>query len=91
MNDQKLTRRSAIVSATFVPIAALRSAAQTPNPPAPSVLEAVFGPDQRRLLEAVLNRLIPADQNGPGAVQCGAADYFERQLSGDLAVRRPQF
>lgn len=36
-------------------------------------------------LAAVVDRLIPADGHGPGAVAAGVLDFFERQLQGQLA------
>jgi gluconate 2-dehydrogenase gamma chain len=79
-----ITRRTVIASAAFVPVAAIKSAAQAPQSVSQAA-EPVFTPDQRRLLEAFIGRLIPADESGPGAVECGAANYFERQLAGELA------
>ena len=35
-------------------------------------------------LQAVVARLIPADENGPGAAEAGAAHYIDRALSGPL-------
>lgn len=37
------------------------------------------------VLAAVVDRLIPADDLGPGAVAAGLLDFFERQLHGPLA------
>lgn len=36
-------------------------------------------------LAAVVDRLIPADEHGPGAVAAGVLTFFERQLHGQLA------
>jgi len=35
-------------------------------------------------LEAIVARLIPVDENGPGAAEAGAAHYIDRALSGPL-------
>jgi gluconate 2-dehydrogenase gamma chain len=59
---KKLTRRSVIATTTIVPLAAIRTAAQ----PIP----------QMALLEAAVDRIIPPDDLGPGAKQCGAANYI---------------
>jgi gluconate 2-dehydrogenase gamma chain len=80
-----ITRRTVIASAALVPVAAIKSTAQAASQAAPQVAQPVFTPDQRRVLEAFIGRLIPADESGPGAVECGAANYFERQLAGELA------
>lgn len=78
-----VTRRSIIVGAAIVPIAAIRSAAQAPAP--------ALTPDQLKLLDAFTDRLIPKDGNGPGASECGAASYIDRQLSGYLAGEKAAF
>jgi gluconate 2-dehydrogenase gamma chain len=41
-----------------------------------------FRPDEARFIEAATERLIPADANGPGAIQAGVPDYIDRQLAG---------
>lgn len=42
---------------------------------------------EARTLEAVFERMFPADENGDGAVQIGAARYVDRALSGAYADR----
>ncbi|HWE52111.1 MAG TPA: gluconate 2-dehydrogenase subunit 3 family protein [Bryobacteraceae bacterium] len=78
-----VTRRSIIVGAAIVPITAIRSAAQTPS----TALTA----DQFKLLDAFTDRLIPKDENGPGASECGAAHYIDRQLADYLAGEKANF
>jgi gluconate 2-dehydrogenase gamma chain len=46
---------------------------------------AVLTPGQSTVLEAVVDRLIPADANGPGGVESGVAQFIERSLGGGLA------
>src|SRR5882672_8996694 len=36
-------------------------------------------------LEAIVARLIPSDENGPGAAEARAAHYIDRALAGPLA------
>ena len=48
--------------------------------------EAVLGPLARVALRAVLSRLIPADDLGPGAVQAGVDGYIVAALGGALAA-----
>jgi gluconate 2-dehydrogenase gamma chain len=43
------------------------------------------------LLEAVVERLIPSDANGPGAKEARAAHYIDRALGGALAASRPAY
>src|SRR4029077_15314832 len=42
-------------------------------------------PAQTSLLEALVERLVPADATGPGGKEAGAGAYIEHSLSGGLA------
>jgi gluconate 2-dehydrogenase gamma chain len=42
-------------------------------------------------LEAIVARLIPADENGPGATEARAAHYIDRALSGPLRTSRDAY
>ena len=89
MPSENITRRTVIATAAtaaFVPLTAIRSAAQTPAAP-----QRVFSADQRRTLEAFLDRLCPKDELGPGAVEIGAQDYIEVQLGDYLAPEKQTF
>ena|SRR5947209_9938400 len=77
------SRRSVIASAALVPLSALTSAAQPAEP--------AFSPPQRRILEAFIDRLVPRDDNGPGAVECGVANYIDGCVSGHLAAEKAAF
>jgi gluconate 2-dehydrogenase gamma chain len=44
-----------------------------------------------RTLEAVVARLIPSDENGPGAAEAGAARYIDRALGDALAGSRDAY
>ena len=78
-----VTRRTAIATATFVPLAAITAAAQAPD----TALSAA----ELKTLEAFIDRLVPKDENGPGAVECGAANYINRALAGALAAEKGAF
>jgi gluconate 2-dehydrogenase gamma chain len=41
-----------------------------------------FKPYEARFIEAATERLIPADENGPGALAAGVPAYIDRQLGG---------
>ena len=43
------------------------------------------------LLEAVVARLIPSDENGPGATEARAAHFIDRQLAGPLRALRSTY
>jgi gluconate 2-dehydrogenase gamma chain len=84
-----ITRRTVIATAAtaaFVPVTAIRSAAQSIAPAART-----FSPDQRRTLEAFIDRICPKDELGPGAVEIGAADYMEVQLGDYLKGEKQTF
>jgi len=82
-DDLTISRRTLIASAAFVPLAALTASAQTPAAPAKAL-----DPIQRGMLEAFVDRLIPKDELGPGAVEAGAAEYIDRCLADYLAAEK---
>jgi gluconate 2-dehydrogenase gamma chain len=87
LSDIPLTRRTVIAGATLIPLAALTCAA----PAAAQVPATVFSSEQRKILDAFIDRLIPKDENGPGAVECGVGDYIDRCLADFNASEKPQF
>jgi gluconate 2-dehydrogenase gamma chain len=78
--DGAVSRRSVIAAATLVPVTAITAAAQA--------AASVFSPSQARILEAFVDRLIPRDDHGPGAVECGVVSYIDRSLAGPLAAEK---
>jgi gluconate 2-dehydrogenase gamma chain len=83
-NDSlNMTRRRVIATAAFVPLAALTASAQA--------LETALSPMQLKTLEAFIDRIVPKDELGPGAVECGAANYIDRALAGALAAEKGAF
>ena len=48
----------------------------------------IFTEDQRELLTAVLNRIIPPEGQLPGAGDLGLADFVERWAGQDVSMRR---
>jgi gluconate 2-dehydrogenase gamma chain len=77
------------MSAAIVPVAAIRSAAAADA--ADNAQATVLTPDQLKLVEAFADRLIPKDENGPSASECGAAHYIDRQLADYLAPEKDSF
>jgi hypothetical protein len=77
---RKIARRTVLASAAFVPVAALGLKAQT--------LDSVFSAAQKRCLETFADRLVPRDEYGPGAVECGVVEYIDRALAGPLSGGR---
>ena len=81
---KKPSRRTVIASAALVPVAALTLPAQQNT-------DRALTPAQLRTLEAFIDRLIPRDENGPGAVDAGAQNYIDRQLAGYLSGEKDTF
>ena len=87
-SDERISRRTVIAGATLIPISAIQAAPQrAPSPTAATV----FSTDQRRILEAFIDRLVPKDEIGPGAVECGVGEYIDRSLADYLASEKTQF
>jgi gluconate 2-dehydrogenase gamma chain len=78
-----MSRRTVLASAPLVQIAALAAAA-------PSVTSA-FTADQRKLVDAMVDRLIPSDELGPGAREAGVPVYLERSFAGPLSGDKSLF
>ncbi len=54
-------------------------------------MAAALSEDQRKTLDAFIDRLVPKDENGPGALDCGAGDYIELCLRDYLAAEKLMF
>ena len=80
-----LSRRSLIAGAALVPVAALTTAA------APTGAQSVFSASERKTIEAFADRLVPSDELGPGALECGAVSYIDQALAGALADEKGSF
>lgn len=85
----KLTRRAFVTTvgaAVVVPATALLSA--TAPAAAPHTAEPLkttylfFNAEEVLFIEAACERLIPADESGPGALGAGVPNYLDRQLGG---------
>jgi gluconate 2-dehydrogenase gamma chain len=59
-------------------------------PPQLEALESLTALEADTLL-SIVARLIPADENGPGAAEAGAAHYIDRALSGPLRGSRDAY
>lgn len=76
-NTTEVSRRTVLAGAALIPLTAVHGVAQAAG--------SVFSPAQKQLLEAFVDRLIPSDESGPGAVECGVANYIDQSLAGHLA------
>lgn len=50
-----------------------------------------FSSAEADTVDSMLGRLIPADANGPGAVEARVLRYIDRALSGELVSSRPAY
>lgn len=100
---RELLKRAGIVgaAAAAVPVGALAPLATTAVPARAAPSTQVGTPRREALetltaaeadtLEAMVARLIPSDQNGPGAAEARAAHYIDRALGGALASSRDAY
>jgi len=79
---EMLRRAAAVGTATAVPACALAQAIDPAQP------YANLSVGESQILEALVARLIPADELGPGALEAGAARYIDRSLSDALLASR---
>lgn len=85
-----LSRREMLKRVVVAGAAASLAAPRTPvasAQPSPGTFEALTA-EEGATLQAVVARLIPADERGPGAREAGAATYIDRALAGPLAASR---
>ena len=90
--DHEISRRELIASSAFVPLAALTcGSAAHAQTPAAHATETALTPAQMKILEAVVDRLIPRDELGPSAAEAGAPIYIDRALTGPNAGEKQTF
>jgi Gluconate 2-dehydrogenase subunit 3 len=78
-----ISRRTVLAGATIVPVAALTAAAQAPK--------TALSAKERQILDAFVDRLVPKDELGPGALEMGAANYIDLSLADYLAPEKGAF
>jgi gluconate 2-dehydrogenase gamma chain len=93
----KVSRRNLFKQAALAGAAAALPAAAVappvaaqPTVPGPEALETLTAAEAD-ILEAIVARLIPSDENGPGATEARAAHYIDRALAGPLRASRPAY
>ncbi|MGA8438113.1 MAG: gluconate 2-dehydrogenase subunit 3 family protein [Candidatus Sulfotelmatobacter sp.] len=77
---------AATIAFAFVPLSALRF-----PPTLPAAAKEILTPTERQSLEAMVSRIIPADANGPGALEAGCARYIEYALEAAYQAQRPAY
>jgi gluconate 2-dehydrogenase gamma chain len=88
IDDTSISRRSVLAGATLIPLAAIATAPQRAVAQAPAT---ALTAEQRKTVDAFVDRLIPKDELGPGAAECGAGEYIDRCLADYLAAEKPLF
>jgi gluconate 2-dehydrogenase gamma chain len=83
---------AALAGAPFAPAVAQEHVAQR-NPVTAAPLEALetLTATEADTLEAIVARLIPGDENDPGAAEARAAHYIDRALTGPLRTSRDTY
>jgi len=77
-----IKRTAAIGAVATVPARVFAQASSAPEP------YTHFTADEARTLEAIVARLIPSDEHGPGALEAGAARFIDSSLGDVLAASR---
>ena len=88
-----LAGAAAAFSETTVAPAVVPASAQSPatvTAPRREALETLTAAEAD-MLEAIVARLIPTDETGPGAAEARAAHYIDRALVGPLRASRPAY
>lgn len=78
---QVATASSALAVGTGVFPSSAAAAEQAATPPPPTGYQCL-SPDESAFVEAMVNVMCPADALTPNGVDCGLADYIDRQLAG---------
>ena len=74
-----------VVAGAVASLPAPRATVAAAQPAAAEAFESLTA-REGATLQAVVARLIPADERGPGALEAGAATYIDRALTGPLAA-----
>jgi gluconate 2-dehydrogenase gamma chain len=79
------------LAATGIPISISRGRARTQGLPAAGEALVSLTPEESVILKAMMARIIPADENGPGAVEARADRFVDRGLAGALRADRAAY
>lgn len=82
-----LAGTAATVACAFVPASSLRLAEASADSPTREILTT----PERRLLEAMVSRIIPAGPDGPSALEAGCARYIESALADAYESLQPAY
>jgi gluconate 2-dehydrogenase gamma chain len=82
---------AAVSESPLVPIHAAPASPPSSAPPAVGEALEALTASEADVLEAIVARLIPTDENGPGAREARAAHYIDRALAGPLSSSRSAY
>jgi gluconate 2-dehydrogenase gamma chain len=81
---------AALTAATVLPLALpMRARAQAQAAVAESFIS--FTAAEAQTVKAIVARIIPSDENGPGALEARADRFIDRALAGALKASRPAY
>jgi gluconate 2-dehydrogenase gamma chain len=78
-------------AAAGLPVMPARAQARTQGLPAVSNAYVALTPTEAETLRAVIARIIPSDENGPGALEARADRFIDRALAGALKAQRAAY
>jgi gluconate 2-dehydrogenase gamma chain len=84
----------AVGAAAIIPAAELTKPAQAQSKPSATPLREALETltaAESDILEAMVARIVPTDDNGPGAAEARAAHYIDRALTGPLASSKAAY
>src|ERR1700729_30290 len=83
MKDHPTSRRSLIKGLSLFPVAATAAAGSVraaDSPAQPEYQPSFFNSDEWAFVVALSDRLIPHDEEGPGAVELGVPEFLDRHM-----------
>jgi gluconate 2-dehydrogenase gamma chain len=83
MSKEAISRRAVVATAALVPLSTVKAFA--------AAAASVFSAVQQRTLEAFVDRLVPRDEYGPSASECGVVKYIDQSLAGFLSAEKSWF
>src|SRR5215813_10675216 len=88
---EMLKQLGVIIGVAAFPSTALRAQARTQGLAAVGNALVTLTPAEAETLRAIIARLIPADENGPGALEGRADRFIDRALAGALKNQRSAY
>ncbi|HYM35682.1 MAG TPA: gluconate 2-dehydrogenase subunit 3 family protein [Steroidobacteraceae bacterium] len=90
-DSSQISRRTVIHAATLIGASSVIAPLQIASGAESAQAFVNFTPSQGALLEAIVERLIPRDEHGPGAKEAHVANYIDRALGDALASSKTSY